>query len=290
MRTIFHITDLQSWSRAQTAGQYKADSLQSEGFIHFSRPHQLLATAQRHFKDATDLVLLQVNQEKVSAPVKYEGEESNKFPHVYGPLNLDAVVGVDAFARNGSDFLLPTSFKLVGETLVRKGQVGDEAEITSVHTHAWQQSYIGIVPDSFLAERPLSFRSRLNWWRSVVEGKDPWAVYVAESAQHGIVGFCGFGPAREEELKSHGEVGAIYCLNEYKGKGLGAALLRAAHAHQKNAGYSHSYLWVLEGNPTIDFYRRVGGQQLERKKTVEFGGKHLTELAFEWKLEGIARS
>ncbi len=222
MRTIFIITTKQDWAKAQAAGKYESASLVTEGFIHLSRPHQVLQVAGRHFKGKSDLLLLQINQEKVVAPVKYEGNESNLFPHMYGPLNLDAVVGVDNFLERDSGFSLPESYTLVGDVLVRKGQPGDEAEITSVHTHAWQQSYKGIVPDQFLEERPLSFRDRLNWWSAVVEGKDPNTVFVAESAQHGIVGFCAVGPSRDEEFKGQGEIGAIYCLNEYKGKGVGA--------------------------------------------------------------------
>lgn len=284
MRTIFHLTTKMAWEQSQISGCHESETLTTEGFLHLSRPHQLHGVVSRYFQGVSNLVLLQVNQEEVTAPVKYEGGEDNKFPHIYGPLNLDAVVGVFDLDHKERDFQLPAELQLVEDTLIRLGLPGDEAEITSVHTHAWQQSYKGIVPDTFLAERPLSFHSRLKWWKSVVEGKDPWTVYVAESAMHGIIGFCGFGPAREEELKSHGEVGAIYCLNEYKGKGVGAALLRAAHAHQKKSGHSHSYLWVLEENPTVNFYRRMGGCQLDKKKMVEFGGKSLTELAFEWKL------
>lgn len=244
----------------------------------------MLGVANSHFKGKPDLLLLQVNQEKVAAPVKYEGEESNKFPHIYGPLNLDAVVGVDAMIENESGFFFPETFKLIGDVLIRKGQPGDEAEITSVHTHAWQESYKGIVPDQFLTERPLSFRGRLNWWRAVTEGRDPSTVFVAESAQHGIVGFCAVGPGRDEEFQGQGETGAIYCLDAYKNKGIGAALFRAGQKHLKKSGCTSSYLWVLQDNPTTEFYRRVGGRELDKKKNVEFSGKALVEVVYQWQL------
>ncbi len=284
MRSIFHITTRMAWEKAKACGRFDAESLSTEGFIHLSRPHQVLSVANFRFKGVPGLLLLHVNEEKVASPLKYESADGDKFPHAYGPLNLDAVIGSYDFLENAAGFIMPEPLRLVGDALIRPGQPGDEAEITSVHTHAWQQSYKNIIPGNFLDERPLSFYSRQKWWSSVVEGKDPWSVFVAESALHGIIGFCGFGPSRDTEFKNHGEIGAIYCLKEYKGKSIGAALLRDAQGRQKLAGHSYSYLWVLQGNPTIDFYRRMGGIELEKKKTVEFGGQNFTEIAFEWKL------
>jgi ribosomal protein S18 acetylase RimI-like enzyme len=122
----------------------------------------------------------------------------------------------------------------------------------------------------------------LNGWSAVVEGKDPNAVFVAESAQHGITGFCAVGPGQEEELPGQGEVGAIYCLDGYKGKGIGAALFRMGREHLRKSGFPAFYLWVLQDNPTVGFYRHMGGELSGKKKTVELGGKALTKVVYRW--------
>ncbi len=281
MRTIFHITSRESWESAKSSGTYVADTLKTEGFIHFSRPHQVLVVANSRFHGKSDLVLLHVAQESVISPVKYEGPDKSPFPHVYGPLNIDAVIGSYDFSDSVGQFVLPLKFSLVGDTLIRMGSPGDEAEIASVHVHAWQESYSGIVPKEILDARPLSFRNRMSWWRSIVMGQDTSRVLVAESAMHGIVAFCAFGPGRDNDTNHIGEIGAIYALNEYKNKGLGAALFRTARAALKSQNFDSLYLWVLKDNPTCGFYERMGGKPNGKEKTVEFG-KPLIEIAYEW--------
>jgi len=85
------------WERAQVEGSYQAESLQTEGFIHFSTPKQVARVANAIYAGRTDLVLLVVDEARLDAELKYEpptgtytpGEEL--FPHLYGPLNLGAV-------------------------------------------------------------------------------------------------------------------------------------------------------------------------------------------------------
>ena len=89
---------------------YKADSLESEGFIHCSTIAQLVGTANLIFKGHTDLVLLLIDTTKVAPEIKYEntvgGEEL--FPHVYGALNIDAVQKVITYLPNAEgEFELP---------------------------------------------------------------------------------------------------------------------------------------------------------------------------------------
>lgn len=92
--TILHITTADGWAAAQEAGTLVSPSLGEEGFIHCSTHAQLEATANRIFRGSGDLLLLELDVERLTAPLKWEratdvGEE---FPHIYGPLNVDAVV------------------------------------------------------------------------------------------------------------------------------------------------------------------------------------------------------
>jgi uncharacterized protein (DUF952 family) len=77
---------------------YAPDSLRSEGFIHCSTPAQLIDTANRFYRGQDDLVVLHIEESRLTAELKYEasamphGEGTGQmFPHLYGELNVEAV-------------------------------------------------------------------------------------------------------------------------------------------------------------------------------------------------------
>ncbi|MGD1897292.1 MAG: DUF952 domain-containing protein [Phormidesmis sp.] len=106
---IFHITDRAAWQRAQVAGAYCAPSLETEGFIHFSQEHQVIATANRFYRGQSGLVLLAVACDRLQSELRYDDVLAHgTFPHLYGPLNLDAVVAVHSFdAGPAGQFVMP---------------------------------------------------------------------------------------------------------------------------------------------------------------------------------------
>jgi uncharacterized protein (DUF952 family) len=81
------------------AGAYAADSLATEGFIHCSTAAQVVWVANNRFRGRRDFVLLHIDSSRLAAPVRYENLEGGTqlFPHVYGPLDLDAIVDVTPF-------------------------------------------------------------------------------------------------------------------------------------------------------------------------------------------------
>ncbi len=88
-------------------GEYKCESLENEGFIHFSLVNQVLETANRHYHATNGLVLLKINVERLSTTLKFETAPwGESFPHLYGPLNLDAVEKVFEFTPDSNgDFV-----------------------------------------------------------------------------------------------------------------------------------------------------------------------------------------
>ena len=116
---ILHITSRTEWSNAQTRDEYIAPSLQTEGFIHCSTGQQVLHVANAFYRGKTDLVLLVINETKLKPELKWEApsgppapgiSESDSFPHIFGPINLDAVASVVNFRADPASgtFSLPT--------------------------------------------------------------------------------------------------------------------------------------------------------------------------------------
>jgi uncharacterized protein (DUF952 family) len=93
--TLFHITTHAAWGEGASRGTYEGDTLRSQGFIHCSTEPQVVEVADRLFRGRTDLLLLVIDAAAISPEVRYENLEggAEQYPHVYGPLNRDAVTG-----------------------------------------------------------------------------------------------------------------------------------------------------------------------------------------------------
>lgn len=107
---LLHITTRAAWEEALAAGAYTTPTLASEGFIHCSEPRQVARVANERFRGREGLVLLLIDPARVGPEVRYENTEGGEelFPHIYGPLNPDAVARVLPF-EPGDDgaFTLP---------------------------------------------------------------------------------------------------------------------------------------------------------------------------------------
>jgi uncharacterized protein (DUF952 family) len=96
MSIIYHITTKSEWQAAQATGKYEAFSLKDEGYIHCSEERQVDDVLKRYFKTKTDLLKLVIDTNKLSSPLIYDWSPSieDTFPHIYGPINVDAVTEV----------------------------------------------------------------------------------------------------------------------------------------------------------------------------------------------------
>jgi len=114
MDIILHITKRDVWEKAKVVGDYRADTLASQGFIHCSKPEEVIPVANSLFRGQDDLVLLCIDSEEVQAEIRYENLEGGEqcFPHVYGPLNVATVVRVlDLKPQPDGTFILPESLR-----------------------------------------------------------------------------------------------------------------------------------------------------------------------------------
>jgi len=100
---IYHITSKADWEAAQKSGKYEADTLGKQGFIHCSKLDQILRVANDFYHGRHGLVLLAIDPGKLTSPLRWEpGEDLTEefFPHIYGPINLEAVYNVLDFEPN----------------------------------------------------------------------------------------------------------------------------------------------------------------------------------------------
>ena len=107
---IYHLTSRQAWREAQSRGEYRAESLESEGFIHCSTETQVLPVAEKYYKGQPDMILLKLDPALLSSELRWEPPsggapppgvpEGDLFPHIYGPINLDAVVKIHDLESN----------------------------------------------------------------------------------------------------------------------------------------------------------------------------------------------
>ena len=89
---ILHVCTAGEWAEARTSGMYRAESLASEGFIHFSRWSQLAGTVSRYYSGVPDLVVLVVDENALDdLRIELSPSTGETFPHLYGELPVSAV-------------------------------------------------------------------------------------------------------------------------------------------------------------------------------------------------------
>lgn len=106
---IIHICAKKDWEEARARGSYDGDTLKIQGVIHCATPEQVSGVANYKFKGKNELVLLVIDDQQVLSEITYEDPGNGKlYPHIHGPLNIDAVLGtVDFPAQADGTFVLP---------------------------------------------------------------------------------------------------------------------------------------------------------------------------------------
>ena len=102
MPMIYHLVSRRLWEEAADQ-PYRAASLASEGFIHCSFADQVAGSANRFYAGENDLLVLHIDPARLTSPLREEASGSGEmFPHIYGPINRDAVLAAQPLAR-GAD-------------------------------------------------------------------------------------------------------------------------------------------------------------------------------------------
>lgn len=110
---LLHLLTADDWSRVEQGGVLAPASFAAQGFVHLSTPEQVALPANRLFAGRDDLLLLVVDPDLVGAEVRWEpgvarDPAAMRFPHLYGPLPVDAVVAVFEYRPGpGGRFVAP---------------------------------------------------------------------------------------------------------------------------------------------------------------------------------------
>jgi uncharacterized protein (DUF952 family) len=93
-KTIYKIAPQELWSEAERKGTFIGAPVDlADGFIHFSTAAQVKETARRHFAGQGNLLLVAIAADRLGPALKYEPSRGGDlFPHLYGPLSMEAVV------------------------------------------------------------------------------------------------------------------------------------------------------------------------------------------------------
>ena len=91
---IYHVISQIDWQEVSESEFYAPESLIHEGFIHFSFEEQIPGVIERYYKDQTGMLVMKVEINKLKSKLELEKvPDTGLYPHLYGKLNLDAVIG-----------------------------------------------------------------------------------------------------------------------------------------------------------------------------------------------------
>ena len=110
------------WAEASSTGKIITDLDKRDGFIHLSTASQLAATLSFYFQDSEEVILLQLDLDKINKdkllyeePYPNEGKRKSPFPHLYSELRTDEIANVWSLKRGAFD--LPEEVLLQAENL-----------------------------------------------------------------------------------------------------------------------------------------------------------------------------
>lgn len=167
--------------------------------------------------------------------------------------------------------------------LIREATKSDASGIARVQVDAWQTTYKGIVPDSYLAS--YTDEKRAERWRQILTSQDNQEnnfTFVAETEDEQIVGFASASDTEEPIEGFAGELIAIYLLKNQQRRGIGKLLVKAVAERFLRQQTTSMLVWVLADNPFTAFYESLGGECVSEKQ-MEIGGASLRAVSYGWK-------
>ncbi|AEI48396.1 DUF952 domain-containing protein [Runella slithyformis] len=100
---IYHIVTPEQWAPFEYAPSYKSETFDTETFIHCSTQTQIAGVLERYYGGTANLLLMHIDESRLTSPLLYEPAPNGTelFPHVYGPINSEAIVELGWLKKEG---------------------------------------------------------------------------------------------------------------------------------------------------------------------------------------------
>jgi RimJ/RimL family protein N-acetyltransferase len=143
------------------------------------------------------------------------------------------------------------------DVVIREATPDDARAIAEVHVASWRWAYRGELPAEFLDGLTVDDRER-EWHEWLTPEQGAGTLVALEGGA--VVGFCSFGPSRDDDADEQtAEVRTIYLREEVAGRGVGRDLFASANDRLRDLGYRRATLWVMSSNErSRRFYERAG--------------------------------
>ena len=164
---------------------------------------------------------------------------------------------------------------------IRDATAQDAMGIAIVNVYTWKTTYSGLMPEAVLDDRVGDLCGIAQRIRKQLDDGNPYLVAVAEQT---VIGFCLYGEGRNPNFPNAGEIYALYALRGFQGKGVGKALFRTACSRLQSSGFTTLIVNCLAGNPSLQFYRHMGGEVVS-KRTDDLYGFAITEDILQFDLD-----
>ena len=167
---------------------------------------------------------------------------------------------------------------MVGMT-VREASLADAPAIAQIHVATWRAAYRGMIPDDYL--NSLSVDQRMARWSKAVSAPGPAKVAVAHMKDE-IIGFCSFGPTRDEAPPDTAELYSLNVRPDCWRRGAGRVLCEYAYRQAALRQHTAITLWVLKQNEGARrFYERLGYLPDGAEKTdIDLTGSPLNDVRY----------
>lgn len=263
-RVILHIARRDAWERAQADGEYRADTQDTQGFVHCSVGRQWTRPLRALFAGVPDLVLLQVDERLVEAPVRYEpgvpGEAGGElFPHVYGTIPALAVVAEAPVPVALTQGWTPMPAGLARITATSRG-----AEPAGIDTWRWQGWEVTTAPGAIDRETAWAWLTEEGYW-ALGRSREEHDALLDNSIGLALRTPDGTFAGMARIVTDRGTMAYladVLVLPAHRGQGRGTFLVGAALEHPELGAVRN---WLLGTRDAHGLYERFGFERMDER-------------------------
>ena len=245
---ILHLLSNDAWAEAQANGQLVAPSVATEGFAHCSTEHQMVDVANKYYSGTNNMVLLNIDPTKLTSQLKFEPPahldgspalpHEPMFPHVYGPINLDAVIEVIDFPCDSNGrFSAPHQIRTFSVVRINEAP------------HHWQQAAELSVREWKEIFSDDSVQTYVDLYGLTGSYSGRFAeTHIAINAVDDLIGMATL--VDDDELPGATEPGpwlaAVLTLPEHRSLGVASALIHRIIQRAHTLGHANLYLYTSD--------------------------------------------